>query len=561
MPQHCFFLIRMYNNQQRMLESATQAAESSNKAKSIFLSQMSHEIRTPINAILGMNEMILRGGTAEEIEEYALNIKNAGSTLLSLINDILDFSKIESQKLEINPVEYELSLVLDDLLNMISDRAAKKKLELNVNVSKDIPFHLYGDSVRLKQIITNLLTNAIKYTEQGSVTLSVSSTKCEAGMIMLHVSVKDTGIGIKPEDKELLLMPFQRVDITKNYNIEGTGLGLSITTNLLKLMESDLHVKSEYGVGSEFSFDVKQGIVEDIPMGNFEHRIKADRKKADTYQESFTASEGRILVVDDNPMNLSVVKGLLKNTGLVITTALSGKEAIELVCRDFYHIIFMDYMMPEMDGVETLERIRKLPDNKCVDSKFIAFTANAVLGAKEMFLANGFDGFLSKPINPQKLENTILQYLPDEIVTIKENDAQPSSAAQKKAVPTKTIQPGGEIFKALREGLPQMDFDKGLANCSGDIDFYLEVFRDFTQLPIKEELIKYLNEGDFKNYCIRIHGFKNNAYTVGAMILGDMAYEMERITGDGFPKEIKILQKHLIEQYDRICQKYNSVVQ
>lgn len=544
-----------------MLESATQAAESSNKAISIFLSQMSHEIRTPINAILGMNEMILRGGTAEEIEEYALNIKNAGSTLLSLINDILDFSKIESQKLEINPVEYELSLVLDDLLNMISDRAAKKKLELNVNVSKDIPFHLYGDSVRLKQIITNLLTNAIKYTEQGSVTLSVSSTKCEAGMIMLHVSVKDTGIGIKPEDKELLLMPFQRVDITKNYNIEGTGLGLSITTNLLKLMESDLHVKSEYGVGSEFSFDVKQGIVEDIPMGNFEHRIKADRKKADTYQESFTASGGRILVVDDNPMNLSVVKGLLKNTGLVITTALSGKEAIELVCRDFYHIIFMDYMMPEMDGVETLERIRKLPDNKCVDSKFIAFTANAVLGAKEMFLANGFDGFLSKPINPQKLENTILQYLPDEIVTIKENDAQPSSAAQKKAVPTKTIQPGGEIFKALREGLPQMDFDKGLANCSGDIDFYLEVFRDFTQLPIKEELIKYLNEGDFKNYCIRIHGFKNNAYTVGAMILGDMAYEMERITGDGFPKEIKILQKHLIEQYDRICQKYNSVVQ
>lgn len=540
-----FCMIRLYNNQQRMLEDATKAAESSNEAKSRFLSQMSHEIRTPINAVLGMNEMILRGGTAEEIEEYALNIKSAGNTLLSLINDILDFSKIESEKLEINPVEYDLSSMLNDLLHMISDRALKKNLELNVNVSNDIPYRLYGDSVRLKQVITNLMTNAIKYTEHGSITLSVNSTRCDEGAVLLHVSVKDTGIGIKEEDKKLLMQPFQRVDITKNYNIEGSGLGLSITANLLKLMGSSLQMESEYGAGSEFSFDIRQGIVEDVPIGNFENRIRTSRDKTDVYQESFTAPGGRILVVDDNQMNLSVVKGLLKNTGLVVDTALSGAEAIERVRREFYHIIFMDYMMPEMDGVEALEKIRSMPDNKCTDSKIIVLTANAVSGAREMFLENGFDGFLSKPINPHKLEESIVKYLPEEMIISKEREVQPCV----------------NVLDELCKRLPQMDFEKGLANCNGDKDLYLEMLRDFTKLPIKEELDECLKDGDFKNYCIRIHGFKNNAYTIGAIILGDMAYEMERISREELPKEIKILQKHLLEQYERICQQYLSIGQ
>ena len=336
-------------------ERAREIVQEANRAKSDFLANMSHEIRTPINAVLGMDEMILRESTNPQILGYASDIKQAGNMLLSLINDILDFSKIESGKMDIIPVDYDLGILLSDTIDMIRSRAEEKKLQLELEIESNTPVHLHGDDVRLRQIITNILTNAVKYTPEGKVTLAVSGKKVSSGAVQLYVSVKDTGIGIKEEDIGRLFDSFQRVEESRNRNIEGTGLGLSITMRLLNLMGSRLEVESTYGEGSDFYFYMEQKQLDDAVIGeDIQKYYENEKGKISISAEQFYAPDAKILVVDDNEMNLKVFLGLLKNHGMQIDTAMSGKECLARMEKNAYHIIFMDHLMPEMDGVETL---------------------------------------------------------------------------------------------------------------------------------------------------------------------------------------------------------------
>ena len=398
-------------------ETAREIAQQANRAKSDFLANMSHEIRTPINAVLGTDEIILRESDDPKILEYATDIKQAGGMLLSLVNDILDFSKIESGRMEILSVNYDLGKVLGETVDMIRSRARDKNLELRLDIHPDTPVHLCGDEVRIRQIITNILTNAIKYTKQGSVTLTVSGKKLTQETIQLYVSVKDTGIGIREEDIGRLFDAFQRVEESRNRNIEGTGLGLSITMRLLNLMGSRLEVKSAYGQGSEFYFYLEQKKSDDRVLGeSLQEYCQKEKKIPTATGKSFWAPNAKILVVDDNEMNLKVFLRLLKNHGMQIDTAMSGKECLAMMKKETYHIIFMDHQMPEMDGVETLKQSALLQDNLSKDAIMIILTANAVSGAREMFLREGFRDYLSKPIVVSMLEEMILKYLPPELV-------------------------------------------------------------------------------------------------------------------------------------------------
>ena len=478
---------------------------------------MSHEIRTPINAVLGMDEMILRESTNPQILEYASNIKQAGSMLLFLINDILDFSKIESGKMDIIPVDYDLGILLSDTMDMIRSRAEEKKLQLELKIESDTPVHLHGDEVRLRQIITNILTNAVKYTPEGKVILTVSGKKVSPGVVQLYVSVKDTGIGIKEEDIGRLFDSFQRVDESRNRNIEGTGLGLSITMRLLNLMGSRLEVKSTYGEGSDFYFYLEQKQLDDeVFGGDIQKYCENEKGKISIAAEQFYAPDAKILVVDDNEMNLKVFLGLLKNHGMQIDTAMSGKECLARMEKNAYHIIFMDHLMPEMDGVETLRRIRELKTNRSKDAVIIILTANTVSGAREMFLQEGFADYLSKPIIAVKLEKMIQKYLPEELLL--KNDL-----GQKEEIPVES----GDHVKGTQSENSLVDWKKGKVFCMEDEEFYREMLQTFLDSPSAMELRRYYEESDFENYRIKIHAIKSNLANIGAMIVSDMAKQLE----------------------------------
>ena len=401
------------------LRVMAEMAKAASVAKSRFLSKMSHEIRTPINAILGMDEMILRESRSEDILEYAENIRMAGSNLLGIINDILDFSKIESGKLTILPVEYNMSSLLNDLINMIRKRVEDKKLSFAVNSPVDFPSYLWGDELRIKQVVTNLLTNAVKYTKRGFVYLSVDFEKKDEETIFLKVAVQDSGIGIKEEDLKKLFTAFERIEEERNRTIEGTGLGMNITQELLTLMGSKLHVESIYGKGTSFSFVVEQKVKDWTPMGDFDEAYRRSFARRKAYREEFIAPEARILVVDDTPLNLTVVKGLLKRTKVQIDTAECGMDCLRMTAERTYDIIFLDHRMPEMDGIETFRRMREMEGNLNGDTPVISLTANAVSGAREEYLAEGFRDYLPKPIDGHQLELMMLKYLPRDKVRIR----------------------------------------------------------------------------------------------------------------------------------------------
>lgn len=399
-------------NYMARLEEQKQIADNANKAKSSFLANMSHEIRTPINAVLGMDEMILREANEPEILSYAKDIHSAGRTLLSLINDILDFSKIEEGRMEILPTQYELASLINDLVNMIRERAEKKGLKLEVSVDEKIPHLLYGDEVRIKQIALNLLTNAVKYTEAGEVRIEVGFRKESDEKIFLGFRISDTGIGMKEEDMDKLFSPFSRIEEERNRTIEGTGLGMSIVKQLLALMDSHLDVKSVYGEGSSFSFEIRQKVVKWEPVGNDAARLASGSRREEVYRELFHAPDARILVVDDTEVNLNVICNLLKKTQIGIDTALSGKDAVFAAMNRNYDVIFIDHMMPDMDGIETLKRLKSETDPK--GTVYVALTANAVSGARERYLNAGFDDYLSKPVDGRHLEEMLKEYLPKE---------------------------------------------------------------------------------------------------------------------------------------------------
>ena len=396
------------------LKKQKEIADNANKAKSSFLANMSHEIRTPINAVIGMDEMIIRESREKQTVAYANDIMSASRTLLSLINDILDFSKVEEGRLEIIPTQYEVGSLVNDLVNMIRERASKKGLAFNVKVDESIPHLLMGDEIRLKQCAMNVLTNAVKYTEKGSVTFELTKEEAPEGATTLVFTVTDTGIGMKEEDIEKLFSPFTRIEEKRNRSIEGTGLGMSITKQLLDLMGSRLEVKSVYGEGSVFAFRVVQQIISAEPIGNYSERFMAENLRANKYREMFHAPDASILVVDDTEINHAVIKNLLKKTKVKIDSTLSGREAIAQTQIKDYDLIFLDHMMPEMDGIETLKRLKEQKKDRDDDTVYIALTANAVSGARQLYLDAGFSDYLSKPIEGNKLEKMLLKYLPEE---------------------------------------------------------------------------------------------------------------------------------------------------
>jgi len=394
------------------LEKAKLEAESANRAKSQFLAKMSHEIRTPINAVMGLNEMILRDSGEEKIQKYAYDVKNSSMVLLSIINDVLDSAKIESGMMELVPVEYELGSIINDLYNMIVMRARDKNLELVFDIDPAIPRGYYGDDKRIRQIVLNLLTNAVKYTNKGTVTLKVTGrTEGEKGILCFLV--KDTGIGIKPENIDKIYDEFQRFDVSRNRNVEGTGLGMNIAQQFLKLMGSELHIKSEYEKGSEFWFELEQEIVDSEALGDFREETLGAAKEA-VYKTGYTAPEAKILVVDDNGMNRMVFAAILEPTKIQVYEAESGKECLLMLEKERFDIIFLDHMMPEPDGIETLHIMKERKLNEGVP--VIVFTANAIAGERERYIAEGFDNFIAKPVMPEQLDELILRYLPAELI-------------------------------------------------------------------------------------------------------------------------------------------------
>lgn len=551
-------------SEDKQMEAELLASRQANEAKTSFLSNMSHEIRTPINAVLGMDEVIIRETKEENTLSYALDIQSAGKTLLALINDILDFSKIESGKMEIIPAEYNVRDLVEDLVNMVSFRARGKGLNLEAKINPHLPIHLYGDELRLKQIITNILTNAVKYTEKGYVTLSVDYEKLDNKHIMLRVSVKDTGIGIKSEDLEKLFAPFERIDEKRNLTIEGSGLGMSIVRSLLFMMGSSLDVKSTYGRGSNFSFEVVQEVLEWQEIGDVDIQ-SSELKPMKKYRESFRAPNASILVVDDTKTNHLVIKGLLKNTRVKIDTADSANEALYLMKTHHYHMLFVDHRMPGMDGVEMMHQLLSMSDNVNIDTPAIAMTANVVSGAREMYLENGFWDYISKPVDGERLEEMMVTYLPPELVEFPHDEetegAKVSAERKEETSPAVEEAPDkeGDILSTLQK-LRGVDLTEAMKNC-GDEETLLDIVKEFrTVIPEKSDLIEeYFNAGDYENYTIQVHALKSSARLIGAMELSEQAKYLEACGNEKNEPEIVEKTPPLLSLYRSYVEKLSPV--
>lgn len=526
-----------------LTESQINAAAS--QAKSAFLANMSHEIRTPINAVLGMNEMILRESNDKTTLGYAAKIKLAGSNLLSLVNDILDFSKIEAGKMELIPDNYEISSLINDLVNMTRERAQSKGLKYELNISPSLPKTLYGDSIRVKQCILNLLTNAIKYTKNGSITFSINFEKTDEENILLTVHVIDTGCGIKKEDMKKLFTPFERIDEVKNRTIEGSGLGISIVRRLLDMMNSKLEVKSSYGKGSDFSFSINQKVIDWTSVGELNEAFAQSVEQMANYKEKLHAPKAHLLFVDDTAMNLDVIKGLLKNTGMTIDTVLSGKEALEAAKNTRYDILFIDHRMPEMDGIETLHALKKMKKNKSKGQPCIALTANAISGVKKMYLNEGFDDYLSKPVNPAKLEEMIRHYLPEEYLKEDSENDQTSDTQNN----TNNFSDFSDFILRLNN-IDSIDTDSALKNCGTPEILFNSISQYYLSIDEKAIQLQQLFEAeDWKNYEIKVHALKSTSRLIGALKLSKLAEYLEQCSGKNDSAEIKKNHKNLIDSF------------
>ncbi len=533
----------------KVIGAKREDALDANRAKSDFLANMSHEIRTPINAVLGFNEMILRENTDPNVKEFALDIKSSGNSLLSLINDILDFSKIEAGKMEILPVTYDMGSLLNDMINLIGFRATEKGLILRVDIDPTLPHVLYGDEVRIKQIITNILTNAVKYTSEGYVDMKVDYEQIDDYQISMHVAVTDTGQGIKEEDLDKLFTPFERIDEVKNRNVEGSGLGIPLTMTLLNLMGSKLEVESAYGVGSTFSFVIRQEVENWEPIGSLNEALRRARTDTRDKHQYFIAPAARVLVVDDIPINIKVFQSLLARTKIRIDTASNGMEALTMMRKTKYDVIFLDHMMPEMDGIET--HARMLTDRFNInryETPVIALTANAVSGARELYMDNGFEDYLTKPIESVKLENMLIKYLNPDLVTMTSEEG-----ADAPVTGTHDEDGQDELVRALRK-IPMIDVEAGI-QAAGGREIYEDVLRDYIETiePYADRIEGFYNERDIDNYRIQVHALKSTSRMAGATELSEMARELERAADTGNTEFIQKNTSRLLSMYRELA--------
>ena len=525
----------------RKEKRSQQEAEAANMAKSSFLANMSHEIRTPINAILGMNEMILREEKDPAIRGYAGNIQASGNSLLSIVSDVLDISKIESGKLEIIPVDYEVNSLISDCCNMAAGRAKAKELELLVECADNVPMKLCGDETHIRQIIMNLLTNAVKYTEKGTVKLIVSGRFTDGGFV-LKVDVSDTGIGIAEENLPQLFTQFQRFDLQRNRNIEGTGLGLSIVKRLCDLMSGTITARSVLGSGSTFTVELPQKVVDSTPCGGVNLNYSAGAEHE--YHHSFEAPEAKILAVDDLPVNLLVIANLLKETLIKIDTAGSGRECLDKCSQQKYDLILMDHMMPEMDGVLTFEKLHGDKSSPNFETPVIMLTANALAGMREQYMDVGFADYVSKPVRGAKLEEAIRRNLPESLI----KPASPEIPAE--AVST---EPSGfaDIFGAV----PELNCNAALQYCCGSAELLNDLLHDFTENDHFSDLKAAFEEKRWEDYRRHAHSLKSTSLMIGLTGLSERARASELALKGGCTEFAELNHDSLIEEYSALLGK------
>lgn len=525
----------------RKEKRSQQEAEAANMAKSSFLANMSHEIRTPINAILGMNEMILREEKDPAIRGYAGNIQASGNSLLSIVSDVLDISKIESGKLEIIPVDYEVNSLISDCCNMAAGRAKAKELELLVECADNVPMKLCGDETHIRQIIMNLLTNAVKYTEKGTVKLIVSGRFTDGGFV-LKVDVSDTGIGIAEENLPQLFTQFQRFDLQRNRNIEGTGLGLSIVKRLCDLMSGTITARSVLGSGSTFTVELPQKVVDSTPCGGVNLNYSAGAEHE--YHHSFEAPEAKILAVDDLPVNLLVIANLLKETRIKIDTAGSGRECMDKCSQQKYDLILMDHMMPEMDGVQTFEKLHGDKSSPNFETPVIMLTANALAGMREQYMDVGFADYVSKPVRGAKLEEAIRRNLPESLI----KPASPEIPAE--AVST---EPSG--FADICGAVPELNVNAALQYCCGSAELLNDLLHDFTENDHFSDLKAAFEEKRWEDYRRHAHSLKSTSLMIGLTGLSERARASELALKGGCTEFAELNHDSLIEEYSALLGK------
>lgn len=525
----------------RKEKRSQQEAEAANMAKSSFLANMSHEIRTPINAILGMNEMILREEKDPAIRGYAGNIQASGNSLLSIVSDVLDISKIESGKLEIIPVDYEVNSLISDCCNMAAGRAKAKELELLVECADNVPMKLCGDETHIRQIIMNLLTNAVKYTEKGTVKLIVSGRFTDGGFV-LKVDVSDTGISIAEENLPQLFTQFQRFDLQRNRNIEGTGLGLSIVKRLCDLMSGTITARSVLGSGSTFTVELPQKVVDSTPCGGVNLNYSAGAEHE--YHHSFEAPEAKILAVDDLPVNLLVIANLLKETRIKIDTAGSGRECLDKCSQQKYDLILMDHMMPEMDGVLTFEKLHGDKSSPNFETPVIMLTANALAGMREQYMDVGFADYVSKPVRGAKLEEAIRRNLPESLI----KPASPEIPAE--AVST---EPSG--FADICGAVPELNVNAALQYCCGSAELLNDLLHDFTENDHFSDLKAAFEEKRWEDYRRHAHSLKSTSLMIGLTGLSERARASELALKGGCTEFAELNHDSLIEEYSALLGK------
>ncbi len=511
------------------IELQKEKAYAASKSKSDFLSHMSHEIRTPMNSVIGMTEVLLRTELNDEQKKYLNHIKISGNALLSLINDILDLSKIESGKMELVETVYDAYSEMDNIRVIIENRIGNQPIALNFDVDDKFPPILYGDVVRIRQVLINLLNNAVKFTERGSVTLGVKVIAKEEDYIELEISVEDTGIGIKEEDLEKLFDEFKQLDLKNNLGKEGTGLGLTISSQLIDMMGGSLKVESQYGKGSRFYFDIRQRLVS---MEEYE-KLKQEKST-----QEFIAPKAKILIVDDDAMNLKVAEKLLEPYGMIIETANGGERSVAMIKEKGYDLVFMDHMMPVVNGLEATRRIRSIQDDYFKELPIVALTANAMVDNRDKFFEAGITDILTKPIELDKMANVLIHYLPKEKVYFSK-----ISAVSLKDDNIESVQ------------LPEIegvDVEYGI-KYSGSKEMFFELLRDYYLLiDTKINKIKRCIEDHLiKDYTIEVHALKNTSRLIGAL---DLAKDFQYLEGLGNDNDIEGIKKHT----DRVLDKYKK---
>lgn len=512
----------------KKIEELTEA----NRSKNAFIANISHEIRTPMNAISGFAELLLQLDASDEVNEYAAEIKSASSNLLAIINDLLDISKIESGRMELVPVPYYLHYLFTDIESVMSIPTKKKGIEFRVNANPELPSQLYGDIVRIRQILTNICNNAVKFTNEGYVELSATFSEGEdADSVVLEFTIKDTGIGIRKDDLELIFDKFRQVDMRLNRNVEGSGLGLSICRQLTSLMNGTLTVDSVYGEGTTFTVSIPQKVLNRNKLSNYLVHQKLEEKK----RSVFYAPSARVLVVDDNPVNLKILRGLLLHYEIDADTSLSGEESVAMCKDNTYDLVLMDHMMPGMNGEEALNAIRALDDPEKAAVPVIAVTANAIRGMRDEFLRKGFTDYLSKPVETEKLEQMLKDNLPENLVlSLEEEDIQEQ--------------------EELNIEIKGIDVDAGLAKTDGNAKDYIEILEIFTEYgPDKaSEIEAFADAGDYENYVIAVHSLKSVAANIGAHQLFTMAKIHEFAGKSGNTDFIDANREKLVKLYREI---------